>query len=40
MERGGQVREDQEAWWREIGLRKLMQGEIVEREVHLMNDDR
>ena len=39
VDQGGQER-DQVTWWREMGLRKGMQGEIVEREGHLMNDDR
>ena len=39
VDQGGQER-DQVTWWREMGLRKGMQGEIVEREGHLMNDER
>jgi hypothetical protein len=39
VDKGGQER-DQVAWWKEMGLKKEMQGEIVEREWHLMNDDR
>ena len=39
VDQGGQER-DQVTWWREMGLRKGMQGEIVEREGNLMNDDR
>ena len=39
VDKGGQER-DQVTWWREMGLRKGMQGEIVEREGHLMNDER
>jgi hypothetical protein len=39
VDKGGQER-DQVTWWREMALRKGMQGEIVEREGHLMNDER
>ena len=39
VDQGGQER-DQVTWWREMGLRKGMQGEIVEREGHLTNDER
>jgi hypothetical protein len=31
VDKGGQER-DQVAWWKEMGLKKEMQGEIVERE--------
>ena len=40
MDKGGQERENQVAWWREIGLNKEMQEEIVERERYEMKDDR
>ena len=33
VDKGGQEREDQVAWWREMGLNKEMQEEIFEREV-------
>jgi hypothetical protein len=40
VDKGGQEREDQVAWWREMWLNKEMQEEIVERKRYLMNDDR
>jgi hypothetical protein len=39
VDQGGLEREDQMAWWREMTLRKGMQGEIVEiDDGHLMDD--